>query len=102
MDIVSLDLENDMHMQTYTASEAKQHFGHLMDAARQHPVKIQKQGRPFVVVLSEETFEALEDAYWILQAKEASEEGFVGVEESTAILNQLRKKNLNNAAKSQL
>ncbi len=62
MGIVSLDLETDMHTQTY---------------------------------------EALEDAYWILQANATFEEGFVGVEESAVILDKLRKKHLKDVTKRQ-
>jgi len=81
-------------MHTFTASEAKQNFGELLDSARQHPVRIEKQGRPFVVVISQETFEALEDAYWSLMAKKASKEGFLGVEKSEEFLKRMRERNL--------
>ncbi len=78
-------------MNIYTASEAKQHFGQLIDDARQSPVRIEKKGRPFVVVLSYEEFEVLEDAYWAIKAKEGKDSGYLGREKSEAILKELRK-----------
>jgi len=37
---------------TISASEAKTHFGALVDKAQKGPVTIEKKGRPVVVVLS--------------------------------------------------
>lgn len=76
-------------MQTFTASEAKNKLGLVLDSAQQHPVTIEKQGRPFAVVLSLETYEMLEDAFWILQAKQAEKEGFLSEEESKKLLEDL-------------
>jgi len=39
-------------MTTISASEAKTHFGVLMDKAQKEPVTIEKQGRPVAVVIS--------------------------------------------------
>lgn len=39
-------------MITISASEAKTHFGALMDKAQKEPVTIEKQGRPVAVVIS--------------------------------------------------
>jgi len=39
--------------------------------------------------LSQETYEALESSFWLLQAKEAEEEGFLSVEESKKLLRDL-------------
>ena len=39
-------------MNTVTASEAKTHFGALIDRAQHEPVTIQKQGRPVAVLVS--------------------------------------------------
>jgi len=39
-------------MTTISASEAKTHFGALMDKAQKEPVTIEKQGRPVAVVIS--------------------------------------------------
>ena len=68
-----------------TASEAKSKFGELLDFARTHPVKIEKNGRFVAVVISAEEFErmeALEDAWWGQQAELAMKEGFLTEKES--------------------
>jgi len=39
-------------MKTISASEAKTHFGALMDKAQKEPVTIEKQGRPVAVMIS--------------------------------------------------
>lgn len=48
-------------MKKISASEAKTHFGALLDQAQKEPVTIEKQGRPVAVILSFGTyFEQLE------------------------------------------
>lgn len=44
-------------MTTISASEAKTHFGALMDKAQKEPVTIEKQGRPVAVVISFEDYQ---------------------------------------------
>jgi prevent-host-death family protein len=44
-------------MITISASEAKTHFGALMDKAQKEPVTIEKQGRPVAVVISFEEYQ---------------------------------------------
>ncbi|MEX6634034.1 type II toxin-antitoxin system Phd/YefM family antitoxin [Hyphococcus lacteus] len=46
-------------MKTMSAREAKNSFGLLLDSARAGPVIVEKHGRPVVVVLAIETYEAL-------------------------------------------
>lgn len=48
-------------MEIFTANDAKQHFGELMDKALQKPVSITKHGRPSVVVTSEADYRELMD-----------------------------------------
>ena len=70
---------------TMSASEAKNNFGDLIESARSNPVKIERNGRPVVVVISAEEFErleALEDSWWANEAQKAMAEGTIGVEES--------------------
>ena len=43
-------------MTKLSASEAKTHFGSLLDKAQREPVAIEKQGRPVAVVLSFEAY----------------------------------------------
>ena len=39
-------------MKTIPSTEAKSHFGALLDAAQREPVTVEKKGRPVVVVMS--------------------------------------------------
>ena len=53
-------------MNTFTAKEAKNNFGRLLDEARYAPVGIQRNGRLVVVVVSIEKYTelvAIRDAY---------------------------------------
>ena len=45
---------------TMTASEAKSRFGQLLDSAQREPVEIEKNGRPFAVMLSKHDYDALQ------------------------------------------
>jgi len=49
-------------MQTFSAKEAKYHFGRLIDIARAEPVTVEKHGRAVVVVLAVEEYERLRNA----------------------------------------
>lgn len=72
-------------MRIESATNAKNHFGEIMDAALREPVLIQRSGRNAVVMLSVEEYEILEilsDRYWGDRAKEAEKEGSIGVEET--------------------
>ena len=44
-----------------TASEAKTHFGRLLDSAQRAPVMIDKNGRPFAVMLSRHDYDRLQE-----------------------------------------
>ncbi len=74
---------------TMSVSEAKNNLGELLEFARKNPVKIERNGRPVVVVISTEEFdrmEALEDAWWALKAEEALKEGTLGTKASEKLL----------------
>jgi prevent-host-death family protein len=47
-------------MRTFTAAEAKNKFGEMVDMARSAPVAITKYDRPVLVVLAVEEFERLQ------------------------------------------
>jgi prevent-host-death family protein len=75
-----------------SATEAKSHFGKLLDTARRESVAIEKQGRAVAVILSREEFERLseiEDNLWVLKANAAKNEGFLSEEESDKFLDEL-------------
>jgi prevent-host-death family protein len=44
-------------MRTFSAADAKNRFGELLDAARREPVRIEKHGRPVAVMISQEDYE---------------------------------------------
>jgi antitoxin Phd len=75
-----------------SATEAKLHFGKLLDMIHREGVVIEKQGRSVAVVLSNEEYERLnnlEDAWWALKAESARQEGLLSTEESEQFLNDL-------------
>ncbi len=47
---------------TFAASDAKNNFGKLIDAAQRSPVSIERRGRRVAFVVSPADMEALEDA----------------------------------------
>ncbi len=77
---------------TFTASDAKNQFGRLLDAARRRPITIEKNSRPVAVLVSIEDydrFETLDDAYWVKRAEKAMKGGFLGVKESERFLKEM-------------
>jgi len=46
-------------MRRFTAAEAKNRFGELLDKAQREPVTIEKHGRPAAVMLSIDEYETL-------------------------------------------
>ena len=54
-----LDEIDEFQMQTFTANDAKQRFGKLMEQALQEPVSITRHGRPSVVVTSDADYREL-------------------------------------------
>jgi prevent-host-death family protein len=75
-----------------SATEAKVHFGKLLDTARRENVVIEKQGRSVAVILSQEEFERLseiEDKLWALKADAAKNESLLTEKESEKFLNEL-------------
>lgn len=76
-------------MKKYSATDAKQHFGQLLDDAIKNPVCIEKQGRDVAVLVSQEEYkrlEQLEDVYWSIAATQSSQEGHLSVEDSETFL----------------
>lgn len=81
-------------MNIINSREAQNHFGDLMNQAIKEPVVIQKHGKPCAVLISHEEYKKfleLEDFYWDLKARQASEEGFLSKEESKDFLNSILK-----------
>lgn len=79
-------------MRIESATNAKNHFGEIMDAALREPVLIQRSGRDAVMMISCEdyqAFEMLSDHIWGEKAKEAEKNGFLSAEESEAAIQRL-------------
>jgi antitoxin Phd len=79
-------------MKHMPASDAKNHFGSLLDMAQGQPVTIDKKGRPVAVIMSLKDFEhyeQLEDHLWALKAISAGQEGFLTEDESQKFLDDL-------------
>lgn len=57
--IAKMAILEQRQVKTFSARDAKNRFGYLIDIARQEPVSVEKHGRPVVVVLSIEDYERL-------------------------------------------
>lgn len=79
------------HSITFSAVDAKNRFGELLDAARREPVIIKKHGRSVAVMLSTEEYkrlEILDDAWWGERAIKAMKNAkFLGHEKSMDYIN---------------
>ena len=76
-------------MKYFTAKDAKNQFGRLLDQSRAEPVLVVKHGRPVAVLVSYEEYErveALERAYWAAKAGAADRDGYLGAPESEALI----------------
>ncbi|QOC22062.1 type II toxin-antitoxin system Phd/YefM family antitoxin [Wenzhouxiangella sp. AB-CW3] len=51
-------------MKVFTALEAKNRFGKVIDAAQREPVTVTRQGRPSVVIVSAEEYERRQSRAW--------------------------------------
>ncbi|MHB2266691.1 type II toxin-antitoxin system Phd/YefM family antitoxin [Aliihoeflea sp. PC F10.4] len=49
-------------MKSFSASDAKNRFGQLIDMAQAEPVRVQRQGRDVAIVLSPDEFRRMADA----------------------------------------
>jgi len=82
-------------MSVFTAKEAKNRFGQLLDAVQREPVTITKNGRAVAMMLSAsddsmiaavESF--LEERYWGERVAEAARGGYIGARECNRILSE--------------
>ena len=79
-----------MHIET--ATDAKNRFGQIMDAALREPVIIQRSGRNAVVMLAYEDYEemvATIDKIWGERAKKAAKKGYLSPKASEALIKRL-------------
>jgi len=80
-------------MKTYTAKDAKNRFGQLIDDVRSGPVSITRNGRKVAVMISasdakllDHLAQCLEEKYWSDRIAEAEKSGYLSIEESNKIL----------------
>ena len=84
-------------MKIFDATDARNHFGEMIDTAQREPVEIRKKGRSFVVIVAYQDYqnqqEELQKAQDYLLAKAAEEaegEGFIGATETEKFLERIR------------
>lgn len=80
-------------MRVESATNAKNHFGEIMDAALREPVMIQRSGRDVAVLMSVEEYkivEMLSDRYWGELAMEAKKEGSIGIEKTAKLFESIK------------
>jgi prevent-host-death family protein len=49
-------------MKSFSASDAKNRFGQLIDMAQAEPVRVQRQGRDVAIIMSPEEFRRMSEA----------------------------------------
>lgn len=79
-------------MKIETATKARINFAKILENSLLEPVVIEKSGRNVAVLISFEEYQhmlALEDRYWIEKTKEAQQEGFIGLERSEELMQEL-------------
>lgn len=79
-------------MKVESATNARVHFGRVIENALVEPVLIEKSGRTIVVVLSFDEYRrvsAIEDKYWAEKAMQAKKEGFIGTEASESLIQEI-------------
>lgn len=69
-----------------TATELNKRPGAYMNEAFKEPVVIEKNDRPFVVIVPYEQYVRLEDAYWGELAMKADEEKSLGTKKTKRFL----------------
>lgn len=76
-------------MKRFTAKDAKNGFGRLLDEARTEPVLVSKHGRPVAVIMAFEEYERLgevEKSHWARLADAAERGGYLGASDTAALL----------------
>lgn len=76
-------------MKKVSATDCKVRFGRYLEAVHSEPILIEKNDRPVAVLISAAEYErlvALENAYWVEQARRADESGWVGSDKAMELL----------------
>lgn len=81
----------------FDASDAKNSFGKLIDAAQRSPVAINRRGRRVAFVISPADMETIEDLWLGMRAREIMKTGkFLGVKKTREYFDSVLKKNARN------
>ncbi len=79
-----------LETQVFDASDAKNSFGKMIDAAQRRPVTIKRRGRAVAFVISPSDMETIEDFYLGIRAQEIMHTSkSLGVKESEAYLRKI-------------
>ncbi len=83
-------------MESLNASDAKREFGDLLLKSQNHPIGINKNGKPVAVMISKELYEEFE-SYRLAQLKAAIQSGVDdlnqgNIKEGVEVFNHLRAK----------
>lgn len=76
-------------MKIVSATDCKTRLGQYLELAHSEPVAIQKNERSVAVLLSYSEYErllAMENSYWLEQAKKAEKSGYVGSTKAMKLL----------------
>ena len=85
---------NKLKTVTFDASEAKNKFGAMIDAAQRRPVTIKRRGRPVAFVISPADMETIEDIWLGARAMQIMKTGkFLGVKKTREYFDSVLKKN---------
>jgi prevent-host-death family protein len=79
-------------MRLESATDVKNHFGEMMDAALREPIIIQRSGRNTAVMMAYEEYEEMMaqiDAAWGKRAEKAKKNGTLGKTKSQALLKRM-------------
>ncbi len=71
-------------MITFTATDAKNRFGELLEVVHREPIEIDKKGRPIAVMLSYDTYQEMKNA--LVEARKPSDLSWLGKWRETATL----------------
>lgn len=83
-----------LETQVFDASDAKNSFGKMIDAAQRRPVTIKRRGRPVAFVISPTDMETIEDLWLGARAMEIIKTGkFLGVKKTRAYFESVLRKN---------
>jgi len=92
---MNIQSKNQTRSTSWSAKDAKNHFGSMLDEAMYKPVFVEKHGRRIAVVMSAHEYDLLEtinDTRWVQAAQKAERKGYIGKQKSAELLKNILKK----------